>query len=297
MSTADAARGGAGDALYRSLFDDAALFPPGNAPMGEALPAHRRYLDSSRAAYVGPFLVSDARVAELRAVLSREDGRHPPLEVVVTVPGGADGVAPAVGAVLADPALRLRGVEAAAPPGAAAGVAAALAAHLPDGSGEAGPADGYVEVSRQGGPEGVRADLEALAAAGRSAKFRTGGLTARAHPAEDELAGFLYAAVGLGVPFKCTAGLHHAVRHTTAEGFEQHGFLNVLLATDTLVRGGTAADAAGVLADRDGKSLASRAAGLTAGEAAAVRAGFRSFGTCSIIEPLEDLVVLGALGP
>ncbi|MGQ4271710.1 hypothetical protein [Nocardiopsis changdeensis] len=299
MSGADAAAGagGAGDALYRSLFDDAALFPPGNAPMGEALPAHRGHRTSSRAAYVGPFLVSDARVAELRAVLSREDGDHPPLGVVVTVPGGADGVAPAVEAVLADPALRLEGLEVAAPPGGADGVAAVLNAHLPDGSGGHGSVQGYVEVSRQGGPEGARADLAALASAGLRAKFRTGGVTAQAHPDEDELAAYLYAAVDLGVPFKCTAGLHHAVRHTTAEGFEQHGFLNVLLAADTLVRGGSAAEAAAVLADRDGGALAARAKGLAAGEAAAVRAAFRSFGTCSIIEPLEDLIVLGALSP
>ncbi|CAL9363933.1 hypothetical protein SUDANB121_00732 [Nocardiopsis dassonvillei] len=293
MSGADTTA--AGDTLYRSLFDDAALFPPGNAPMGEALPAHRAHRASARAAYVGPFLVSDARVAELRAVLSREEADHPPLGIVVTVPGGADGVAPAVEAVLADPALSLRGVEVAAPPGGAAAAAAALDAHLPDGTGTAERADGYVEVSRQGGPEGVRADLAALAAAGRSAKFRTGGTTREAHPGEDELAVHLYTAVDLGVPFKCTAGLHHAVRHTTAEGFEQHGFLNVLLATDSLVRGGSAAEAAAVLADRDGKSLAERAGGLTAEEAAAVRAGFRSFGTCSIVEPLEDLIVLGAL--
>ncbi|MFE6306259.1 hypothetical protein [Nocardiopsis sp. NPDC057823] len=299
MSGADAAAGagGAGDALYRSLFDDAALFPPGNAPMGEALPAHRGHRTSSRAAYVGPFLVSDARVAELRAVLSREDGDHPPLGVVVTVPGGADGVAPAVEAVLADPALRLEGLEVAAPPGGADGVAAVLNAHLPDGSGGHGSVQGYVEVSRQGGPEGARADLAALASAGLRAKFRTGGVTAQAHPDEDELAAYLYAAVDLGVPFKCTAGLHHAVRHTTSEGFEQHGFLNVLLAADTLVRGGSAAEAAAVLADRDGGALAARAKGLAAGEAAAVRAAFRSFGTCSIIEPLEDLIVLGALSP
>ena len=29
-------------ALFDGLFDDAALFPPGNAPMAAAVPAHRR---------------------------------------------------------------------------------------------------------------------------------------------------------------------------------------------------------------------------------------------------------------
>jgi hypothetical protein len=273
-------------ALYRGLFDDAALFPPGNAPMGGALPAHRAHRAGPRAEYVGPFLVSDARVGELSAVLAREERGHGPLTVAVTVPGGAEGVAPAVAAVRADPALRLAGVEAAAEPGTAADVAARLDEHLPEG------AEGFVEVSRRGD---VRADLRALAGTGHNAKFRTGGLTPQAHPDEEELAGFLHAAVALDVPFKCTAGLHHAVRHTTGEGFEQHGFLNVLLATAALLDGASERDAAFVLADRDGPRLAALAAKLTDAEAERVRGRFRSFGTCSVTEPLEDLVVLGAL--
>ncbi|GHC81670.1 hypothetical protein GCM10007079_21870 [Nocardiopsis terrae] len=273
-------------ALYGALFDDAALFPPGNAPMGEAIPAHWGHRTSRRAPYVGPFLVSDARTAELRAVLAREDGGHGPLAVAVTVPGGADGVAAAVEAVCADPALSLVGTEVAAEPGQAARTAAVLTGALPAG------AEGYVEVARG---DGAAADTAALAGTGASAKFRTGGVTAAAHPGEHELASLLAAAVGAGVPFKCTAGLHHAVRHTSTEGFEQHGFLNVLLATHALRTGGTPADAEAVLADRDGPALAARAAALTAAEAEGVRSSFRSFGTCSITEPLEDLVVLGAL--
>ncbi|WP_370012385.1 hypothetical protein UIS43_03030 [Nocardiopsis sp. LDBS0036] len=272
--------------LYRGLFDDAALFPPGNAPMGGALPAHRAHRAGQRAEYVGPFLVSDARVGELRAVLAREEPGHGPLAVVVTVPGGAEGVGPAVAAATADPALRLTGVEAAAAPGTAAEVAARLDEHLPEG------AEGFVEVSRQAD---VPAELRSLAGTGHSAKFRTGGLTVEAHPSEEELAEFLHSAVELGVPFKCTAGLHHAVRHTTAEGFEQHGFLNVLLATAALLDGASEREAALVLADRDGPRLAALAAKLTDEEARAVRGRFRSFGTCSVTEPLEDLVVLGAL--
>lgn len=272
--------------LYRALFDDAALFPPGNAPMGEAIPAHRAHRDSRRAPYVGPFLVADARLAELRTVLSRDDGDHAPLALVVTVPGGADGVAAAVDAVRSDPALNLAGVEVASAPGQAATTAAAVAGALGPGT------DGYVEVAR--GP-GAADDIAALAGTGAHAKFRTGGLTPEAHPDEVELAALLGAAVTAGVPFKCTAGLHHAVRHTTVEGFEQHGFLNVLLATHTLLTGGDEAETAKVLADRDGPSLAARAGQLSPNEAALVRSHFRSFGTCSISDPLEDLVVLGAL--
>ncbi len=279
-------------ALYRALFDDAALFPPGNAPMGEALPAHRAHRDSRRAAYVGPFLVSDARIAELRAVLSREDGDRAPLALVVTFPGGADGVAAAVDAVRADPALSLAGVEVAAAPGRAANTAASVVKALSAQTGDGPAAEGYVEVARG---EEAAADVAALSGTGANAKFRTGGVNAQAHPAEPELASVLAAAVGAGVPFKCTAGLHHAIRHTSPEGFEQHGFLNVLLATHALLDGGGAADAAEVLADRDGPALAARAGALSQEQARRVRSSFRSFGTCSISEPLEDLVLLGAL--
>ncbi|MFE9243637.1 hypothetical protein [Nocardiopsis sp. NPDC006938] len=272
--------------LYGALFDDAALFPPGNAPLGEAIPAHRDHLASRRAPYVGPFLVADARLAELRAVLSREDGDHAALALVVTVPGGTQGVAAAVDAVRADPALTLAGVEVASAPGAAAATADTVVRAL------AGEADAYVEVARGAG---AAADVAALAGTGAHAKFRTGGLTPQAHPDEAELAALMAAAVTAGVAFKCTAGLHHAVRHTTGEGFEQHGFLNVLLATHTLLTSGDRTEAARDLADRDGPALAARAGALTVTEAARIRSRFRSFGTCSIAEPLEDLLVLGAL--
>lgn len=271
-------------ALFLGMFDDAALFPPGSAPMGGALPAHREHRAGPRAPYVGPFVVSAARVAELGAFLAREGGE--PLEVAVTVPEGAAAVAGAVSSVLSFPSMRLAAVEVTAPPGGAAEAAARLTEHLPEG------ADGFVEVARGAG---ARVDLKAVAGSGHSAKFRTGGLNAEAHPGEAELAGLMGAAVELDVPFKCTAGLHRAVRHTTEEGFEQHGFLNVLLAVHTLLDGRGTEAAAQVLADRGAAGLAARAAALAHGEAARVRAVFRSFGTCSVTEPLEDLAALGLL--
>jgi hypothetical protein len=94
------------------------------------------------------------------------------------------------------------------------------------------------------------------------------------------------------VPFKATAGLHHAVRNTDPRtGFEQHGFLNLLLATDALARGGTEADARALLAERDGTVVA----GLVGTVGPEVRALFTSFGTCSITEPRDELVDLGVL--
>ncbi len=145
----------------------------------------------------------------------------------------------------------------------------------------------FVEIPRVPGWRGA---VEACAAAGLGAKLRTGGLVDVAFPSEHEVADFIGACVEHGVPFKCTAGLHKAVRHTAAgTGFEHHGFLNILVATAEAGRGG---DIAGALAERHGAVVASACEGV---DARPVRAAFASYGSCSIAEPLEDLVALGLL--
>jgi hypothetical protein len=77
------------------------------------------------------------------------------------------------------------------------------------------------------------------------------------------------------------------VRHTDpANGFEHHGFLNVLVATRAALDGAPVDDVAGVLAVRDGSTLTRDldVDGLTS-----ARRWFRSFGSCSIEEPIDDL--------
>src|SRR5690606_25472240 len=97
---------------------------------------------------------------------------------------------------------------------------------------------------------------------------------------------------------KATAGLHHAVRTTDPEtGFHQHGFLNLLLATDAALNGRPVADLVAVLADRDAPAVADRVADLGDARTAAARALFLSFGTCSITEPVAELTDLGLLRP
>ncbi|GAA1750200.1 hypothetical protein GCM10009834_03720 [Streptomonospora arabica] len=284
--------------LYAALLDDAALFPPGEAPMDEAVAGHLRYRVGPQAPLTGPFVVAAGRLAELGRVLRGHPGS--PLAVCVTVPEGPGGLGPALEEAAALPLVEPVAVEVAA--GAAGGgadggeaaaevarAAAALDRHLPRN------AAGFVELPRGADPGRC---LDALAGTAHRAKLRTGGTRADAFPGEDELAGALCAAAERGRALKCTAGLHHAVRYTDPRtGFEHHGFLNVLLAVHTALRGGDRADAAEVLALRDGARAAAAAAGLGAEEAAAVRALFSSFGTCSVLEPLGDLVALGLLSP
>ncbi|MEU1522539.1 hypothetical protein ABZ413_10090 [Nocardia rhamnosiphila] len=271
-------------ALLRGLCDDAALFPPGNAPLPAALAAHSRYRDSVFAALVGPLIFPIPRLAELA---QRAPGS---LNVVCTAPEGPETVAPALEQAAAIDGLTVTGLEIAAP--ARLSATEFFAALEPIGGRIAG-LEVYVEVPR----DDRRPDfLERLAGSPYAAKFRTGGIVAAAYPDERELAAALRSAVAAGVPFKATAGLHHAVRNTDpTTGFEQHGFLNLLLAAHLALAGADTGALEAVLANRNGAAIAAELAALSEAEEKAVRGAFRSFGTCSIHDPLTELVDLNLL--
>ncbi|MEV4124355.1 hypothetical protein [Nocardia sp. NPDC049707] len=272
-------------ALVRGLCDDAALFPPGNAAIGEAVPAHFVHQSSDHAALVGPFVFPAPRLGELPVILAATDGR---LELSLTVPGGTAAVPGALEQLRGIDDVQLVALEIAVPGGQTPDE---LFAALDEIASTAPDVDIFVEVPR----DDRRAEiLSHLASTPYAAKFRTGGIVATAYPDEAELAAAIHAVVGAGVRFKGTAGLHHAVRNTDPHtGFEQHGFLNVMLATHRAVDGAGVDDIAATLADRDGTSLARELAGLSAEAVEALRATFRSFGTCSISDPLTELVGLG----
>jgi hypothetical protein len=140
--------------------------------------------------------------------------------------------------------------------------------------------------------------LDVLAGAGHRAKLRTGGLRADLFPSPTELAGTLAACVRRGTPLKCTAGLHNAVRHTDPKtGFPHHGFLNVLVAVDALAAGASALAAVDLLGEDDGTGLAAAVRTWPADRIARARGVFTSFGTCSVLEPVDDLVRLSLLSP
>ena len=282
--------------LFGGIVDDAALFPPGNEPMGSAVPAHRNHQDSWYGTLVGPFLCADRWLAQLQAELTDDTD---PLAFAVIVTGGAGAVEPAVSRADRDPRLQLAGVEVALRSADdlaanARRVATVFASTLPDG------VVGSVEVPRLEAPttpsRGWLAALDVVAEAGHRLKYRTGGLEPTAFPSELELATVLNAALDRELPVKCTAGLHDAVRHTATDtGFEQHGFLNVLLAVRAALDGADVGDLAAVLADRDRDAVSGRVRDLDAGQAASVRRWFTSFGSCSVLEPVDNLVELGLL--
>jgi hypothetical protein len=250
--------------MFADFLDDAAVFPPGNALLRDGLTAHREYHGAWYKDMVGPFVLPVARLGELRHGGFDLDG----IALSVTTPAASLAEALTAPAPLAT-------VEVVPGPDVTE-LIAQLDDSLPDG------VTCYIEV-----PRGDRRDpvLDAVAGTRYRAKFRTGGTIPQAHPGERELAESLHAAVTRNVRFKCTAGLHHAVRHTDGD-LEQHGFLNVLRATHALARGASADEAAAILADREPPR------GLGADPIREARAWFVSFGTCSVTEPVADLVAL-----
>lgn len=286
--------------LFTALIDDAALFPPEEAPMDVAVSAHAGHRAAWYADLVGPLLCPASRLGELSAARDTSP-RHEPLEVSVIADTGTTGLAQALAAVAADDRTALHGVELAvhgerlvdAAAQALADLEVALAA-VDRRPGKGG--DGVV-VSVELPPTAAgRAALQALAASGHQAKLRTGGPSASAFPDEADVAEFLFACRELDVPLKCTAGLHQAVRHTEpATGLERHGYLNLLLAASAATDGGGVADVGAVLAVRDAAGLAARVRALSTEEVVRIRRLVRSFGSCSVSEPVEDLRTLGLL--
>lgn len=265
--------------LFAGLFDDAALFPPGNAPMPEAVTGHAGYHRQWYADLVARFVCPAGRLAELQAVLTAADLQPPQLSI--TVPGGRAELADAL-ARAAEHGLPVAAVELPVP-------AAELAAALGElaGIAERGVAV-YAEIPVAQVDENLAG---ALHRAGLRLKLRTGGTSADAFPDATSLATAIEAAVAAGVRFKCTAGLHNAVAHDDpGTGWAHHGFVNVLLAVHAAQTG--TKTTARLLADRDSEFLAEQVRNLPAAEAAAVRAQFASIGSCSIDEPLTDLTKL-----
>ena len=259
---------------WRALVDDAAIFPPGDAPLHDATAAWGARDSEWWAGFVGTFVLRDTDLPLVR-------GFGAPLSVVVT--GGAGQVAGPMGLAsrlgmqvaaleiavrdVDDPVGNVRRIDAAA---RAADVDVPVFVELP----------GPVTAA-------WLAAADEVAACDHRLKLRLGNVDHDLIPDAGTVAAWIDAALDREVRFKATAGLHRAVRHEP-EGGGAHGFLNVLAATAALWDGGSAADATELLEERDGSVLA----GV---DVAPARRWFTSFGSCSVTEPLDDLIALSLL--
>jgi hypothetical protein len=280
--------------LFDGWIDDAAMFPPGNAAAGEAVEAHLGYRRSWFAPLIGPLLVSDVKLAEVGRTLHhvRTGGGSEetlPLAVAVLNTSGAGGLLSLGGREVED--VQVVAVESA----------------LRDLNDLAGNADRVVSAAAQ--LDAVRVFVEipyapgwekavaVVEAAGCYGKLRTGGVEPVDTPPFDQLAYQLSVLIEADLPFKATAGLHHAVALTGSDPGRprQHGFLNLLVAIEALVDGGSQSEAADLLGESDRQSVLDHVALWDDTQASRIRRRFRSFGCCGVLDPINDLIALGLI--
>ena len=267
--------------LLTGLVDDAAVFPPGSATLPDAVTAHRAHRLAWYRPLVGPLLVP---VSELPAL---DAGRAPTIGVIGDTGLGAlpAAVAKATGAGLEVVQVEVPVAKRGEDPQPGLGTLRRFAADHPD-------LDVYAEVPLTWGLLAALDTIAEARAAGLriSPKFRTGGLAAELFPTPVELAAVLCACRDRELRFKLTAGLHHAVRHTDPEtGFTHHGFLNVLVGALLADEGAEVATVSEMLAATHPLPLVEPAKARRNDE----RPLWAGFGSCSVLEPLTDLVRLG----
>jgi hypothetical protein len=274
--------------LLARLVDDAALFPPCNATVPDAVKLHLAGRSSDFADVLGVFLCPASRLPELITELIKVKPAKP-VELSLVIDTGLGGVPKALSIVESRAELlALRMVEMPAPSDVDEVWLERVSEFVPE------DVIRVIEPRRGGAAwlDGIQRVIEH----GSWPKIRCGGISEANFPSISEVAAFLQVINNGGASFKATAGLHNAVRHTAEDtGFTHHGFLNLLLATARLIAGAELADVEAALASTDSKALAEEAQNLTEHEALSVRGVFASYGSCSLTDPVKDLQELGLM--
>ena len=216
--------------------DYAGLFPPASLDMLRAVQQHREYLMGRNRWALGRFVVPASRLGEFSAAFNEVCcGEREPVWPLSVLASANDAAAIAE---LDQGAFSIDCVE------MKAGSAAEASRLLEDF--ESGPA-AYVEFA----PGDAGAMLPVLARFGARAKIRTGGVTAEAFPSVETVADFLAACARAKVPFKATAGLHHAVRGSYKLTYEAQSARATMHWICECVSGGCAGVARGGCASAD----------------------------------------------
>lgn len=135
-------------------------------------------------------------------------------------------------------------------------------------------------------------------------KLRTGGVTADKFPSTQQIAWAIVETRESGIPLKCTAGLHHPIRHfNESVQTKMHGFLNVFGAGVLASANGISqTEIQAILEDEDPSNFVFDETGfewqglrVASSRIKNARLFATSFGSCSFDEPREDLQHLGIL--
>ena len=304
-------------ALLEHIIDYAGLFPPARLPLDKAIANYARYRRGPDAWMLSRFIIPTRRMADLTGEQLAEGE---PFVFSALGRGGADG------------AEFLAGVEEDARDAAAfrarhegrvvvdmfevrwprALLAAGYVNALTDLLAETRKRLGddvrlFLETPWEAEwDDWARLAVDALARDGRGGfKLRCGGVEASMFPSISQVARVILACRDAGVPLKCTAGLHHPLRHfNESVNTHMHGFFNVF-------GGGVLAHVHGLdqsrlemlLAEEDPSAFSFDESGFAWRDVRASveeirrvrRERLLSFGSCSFDEPREDLRALRLL--
>lgn len=295
-------------ALLDGLIDYAGLFPPASLDMNFAARAYAEYRNGADAALLGRFIVPASRLsdfAEASATFLENDPREPWRVSAIVGENPAVGRAAAVefndthASATSSPSAVCDAIE--TPVKSSDDISLALDT-FPESSFRL-----FLEIPIQPDPTKL---IEKLAGTHACAKVRTGGVVASAIPSSHEVVRFIRACSDNRVPFKATAGLHHAVRGSyplTYEADAPHGklfgFLNIFLAAAFLKMGMDDARLVQLVDETDATALKFDDAAahwrdftVSAGDLHDTRQQFAmSFGSCSFVEPVSEARELNLL--
>lgn len=215
--------------LMAGAVDYAGLFPPAQLPLADALAEYRRARAGADAWMLGRFIVPAVQLSVLADAVMRDahDGKGWTVSAIVREHMDEDAAAvQAFNQRSANPHVCVDTIE--CRPSSSHSITWLAKTFSPAFT-------VYVEVGV--GPTAPD-DLRVVARHQLRAKVRTGGLVPDAFPAPASLVAFIESARDVGVPFKATAGLHHAMRGAYplsdaigAQSATMHGFVNLMLAT------------------------------------------------------------------
>lgn len=287
---------GAAESLLGRIVDYAGLFPPAALDMESAVRNYQEYLAGEHGWMLGSFVVPAARLDEFAGEFEQVccGEKENPWTLSIVCAGEAADDAGRI-AEFRQGAVFIGSLESrAADPRAAE----EILERLPVARAR------YVEFAPDRAPE----MLPVLAERGARAKIRMGGIAPENIPEVESVAQFLTACVRERVPFKATAGLHHAIRGTRAlteradsPRAAMHGFLNLFLASALAYFGADQQAIARTLAEEDASAFRQddelirwHDHTLIADQIECVRSEFAvSFGSCSFAEPVDDMKEMG----
>jgi hypothetical protein len=282
--------------LLNSAIDYAGLFPPAGLSMAEALKNYANEKAGNFSWALGRFIVPVSRLAELDSCINEfeqnwrlsalaGDNPESDLEEIIDFNGRhATLLIDAVEAKVGD----IRSID-------------LLLKDFGDRF------QTYLEIPTDKHDDAL---IAAIARAGGRAKVRTGGIRRELFPSPAELSKFISSCAEHRVPFKATAGLHHALRSVHPLSYEpsspsgtMHGFVNVLVASAFAYAGADAETLTAILEeeaiksfDFEDEALNWRGHRIDSSSLRQMRERFfLSFGSCSFRQPISEMKALRML--